>query len=170
MRNEKNQSRQARPVKTDEFQEKVIQIKRVSKKTKGGSTMSFAALVVVGDKKGSVGTGYGKGRDVSTGISKGILKAKQELSKITLSGDTIPHEVTAKYGSAHVLLKPAPKGTGLIAGGTVRTVLDLVGIKDISSKMLGSNNKICNIRCTIKALQSLTTKENPSKVKVKEEK
>jgi small subunit ribosomal protein S5 len=142
-------------VKTDDFQEKVIQIKRVSKKTKGGSTVSFAALVVVGDKKGQVGTGYARGRDVSSGITKSIAGAKKELIKVEMNGGTIPHEVQAKYGSAIVLLKPAPQGAGIIAGGSVRIVVELAGIKDISAKMLGSSNKICNIRCTLKALQML---------------
>jgi small subunit ribosomal protein S5 len=142
-------------VKTDDFQEKVIQIKRVSKKTKGGSTVSFAALVVVGDKKGQVGTGYGRGKDVISGITKSIAMAKRELIKVEMKAGSIPHEVTAKYGSAVVLLKPAPEGTGIIAGGSVRIVVELAGIKDISAKMLGSNNKICNIRCTLKALQML---------------
>ncbi len=140
---------------TDEFQERVIQIKRVSKKTKGGSTMSFAALVVVGDKKGRVGSGYGKGRDVSSGITKAVSSAKRELFNIPIVDGTIPHEVRAKFGSAMVLLKPASKGAGIIAGGTVRTVVELAGIRDVSAKMLGSSNKILNIKCTIKALNKL---------------
>ncbi len=141
--------------KNDEFQERVIQIKRVSKKTKGGSTMTFAALVVVGDKNGRVGTGYGKGRDVSSGITKAITSAKRELFQIPIVRGTIPHEVTAKFGSAIVKLKPASKGAGIIAGGTVRTVVELAGIKDVSAKMLGSSNKILNIKCTLKALSKL---------------
>ena len=142
-------------VRTDDFQERVIQIKRVSKKTKGGSTVSFAALVVVGDKKGQVGTGYGRGRDFISGITKSITMAKKELIKVEMKNGSIPHEVQAKYGSAVVLLKPAPQGAGIIAGGSVRVVVELAGIKDISAKMLGSSNKICNIRCTLKALQML---------------
>lgn len=149
MRKDQNQ------VKNDEFQERVINIRRVSKKTKGGNTISFAALVIVGDKKGRVGTGYGKGRDVSSGITKSIASAKKKLIRVQIVNGTIPHEVSAKYGAAVVLLKPAPKGAGIIAGGSVRIVVELAGIKDISAKMLGSSNKICNIRCALKALQKL---------------
>lgn len=145
----------ARPARTDDIQERVIQIKRVSKKTKGGNNIKFAALVVVGDKKGQVGSSYGKGRDVSSGITKAVSSAKRKMVKVAMNGDTIPHEVSTKYGSATVLLKPAPKGAGIIAGGAVRTVIELSGIKDISAKMLGSGNKICNIRATLKALAML---------------
>jgi small subunit ribosomal protein S5 len=143
------------PKQPGDLHENVIQIKRVSKKTSGGSTISFAALVVVGDKNGQVGTGYGKGRDVQSAIQKGISQAKTQLIRIKMKEGTIAHEVVANYGSAEVMLKPAPKGAGIIAGGAVRVVVDLAGIKDISAKMLGSSNKICNIRCTLKALQKL---------------
>ncbi|NMB69975.1 30S ribosomal protein S5 [candidate division WWE3 bacterium] len=139
----------------NEFVERVIQIKRVSKKTSGGNTISFAALVVVGDMKGQVGVGYGKARDVSTAIAKGIGSAKKSLVKVPINNGTISHEIEDSYGSAHVLLKPSSQGAGVIAGGTVRIVVELAGIKDISAKMLGSSNKICNIRCTINALSKL---------------
>lgn len=138
-----------------DFDEKVLQIKRVSKKTKGGNSIGFTALVLVGDRKGSIGTGYGKAQDVSTAVNKAVLQAKKGLVKVNIKGNTIAHEVTAKYGSAKVFMKPAPKGTGVIAGGTVRAVVSLCGIKDVSAKMLGSNNKICNVRCTISALKKL---------------
>ncbi|OGC70072.1 30S ribosomal protein S5 [candidate division WWE3 bacterium RIFOXYC1_FULL_39_7] len=144
--------------KISEYIENVIQIKRVSKKTQGGSNVSFTALVVIGNKNGTVGTGYGKGKDVTTAISKAIAKAKKELVTVFIKDGTIVHEVLESYGSANVLLKPAPKGAGIIAGGSVRTVVELAGIKDISAKMLGSNNKICNIRCTLKALQKFKSK------------
>ena len=145
------------PVKKEdsEFVERVIQIKRVSKKTSGGNTISFASLVVVGDMKGRVGVGYGKARDVSTAIAKGIGSAKKNLIHVNIKDGTIAHEVHDSYSSADVLLKPATKGAGVIAGGTVRVVVELAGIKDISAKMLGSSNKICNIRCTINALKKL---------------
>lgn len=145
------------PVKKEdsEFVERVIQIKRVSKKTSGGNTISFASLVVVGDMKGRVGVGYGKARDVSTAIAKGIGSAKKNLINVNIKDGTIAHEVHDSYSSADVLLKPATKGAGVIAGGTVRVVVELAGIKDISAKMLGSSNKICNIRCTINALKKL---------------
>lgn len=138
-----------------EFVERVIQIKRVSKKTSGGNTISFAALVVVGDQKGRVGVGYGKARDVSTAIAKGIGTAKKNLVTVPIHNGTVAHEVEDRYGSARVLLKPASQGAGVIAGGTVRIVVELAGIKDISAKMLGSSNKICNIRCTLNALRKL---------------
>lgn len=146
---------QAQANKLDNIEERVVEIKRVSKKTKGGNTIHFAALVVAGDKNGKVGSGYGKGRDVSTAINKGISQARKKLTEISLKENTIAHEVADKLGSAQVLLKPAPKGAGIIAGGTVRTVIELAGIKDISAKMLGSSNKILNIRSTIRALKKL---------------
>jgi small subunit ribosomal protein S5 len=138
-----------------DLEERVIQIKRVSKKITGGNTISFTALVVVGDRNGKVGLGYGKAKDVRTAVEKGINQAKKSLVDIKITGTSIAHEVEDKYGSAKVFMKPAPKGSGIIAGGSVRTVLDLVGIKDVSAKMLGSNNKICNVRCAINALKKL---------------
>lgn len=138
-----------------EFDEKVIQIKRVSKKTRGGNKIGFTALLVVGNKKGKVGVGLGKATDVSSAVQKAVAVAKRNLVEIKIKDNTIAHEVWCKSGSAEVLLKPAPKGSGIIAGGSVRTVAELAGIKDISGKMLGSNNKIENVRCAIKALQKL---------------
>jgi small subunit ribosomal protein S5 len=138
-----------------EFEERVIQIKRVSKKTRGGNKIGFTALVVLGDKKGKVGSGYGKALDVSTAIQKAITRAKKDITKIKLKDTTIPYDVEDKYGSAKVKLMPAPRGSGIIAGGSIRTVVELAGIKDISSKMIGSNNKIANVRCAIKALRKL---------------
>lgn len=151
--NNRRDNRKEKP--SDGFEEKVIQLRRVSKKTKGGNTVSFAALVVVGDRKGQVGTGYGKGRDVQSGIQKAIASAKRNLIQVDVSKDTIPYEIRASYGSASILMKPAPKGAGIIAGGAVRIVIDFVGLKDISAKMLGANNKICNIRCALLALSKL---------------
>ena len=141
--------------KFDEIEEKVLEIKRVSKKTKGGNTIAFAVLVVVGNNNGRVGVGYGKAPDVATSINKAVGKAKKSMVEIKLNGSTISHEVLAKYESAKVFLKPAPKGTGVIAGGAVRPVLELAGIRDISAKMIGANNKISNVRCTLKALKKL---------------
>ncbi|HLD50831.1 30S ribosomal protein S5 [candidate division WWE3 bacterium RIFOXYC1_FULL_40_10] len=139
-----------------EFEEKVLQIRRVTKKITGGSAISFTALVVVGDKKGRVGVGYGKAKDVSSAISKAIKEAKSELVTVSLKDNTIAHEVEAKLGAARVLLKPAAKGSGIIAGGPVRTVIELAGIRDVSGKMINaSNNKISNARCAIKALKKL---------------
>lgn len=144
-----------RTYNNDGFEERVIEVKRVSKKTTGGNAISFAALVVVGNKNGKVGSGYSKALDVASAVTKAVAQAKRTLIDIKMNGTTIPHDVEDKYGSAKVFLKPAPKGSGIIAGGAVRTVLELGGIHDISSKMLGSNNKICNIRCTLDALKKL---------------
>jgi len=144
-----------RTYETSEYEEKVLQIRRVSKKTTGGSAIGFTALVVVGNRAGKVGTGYGKAKDVASAVAKGVTQAKKNLATIKLTGSTIAHQVEAKYESAKVMLKPAPKGTGIIAGGSIRTVVDLAGIKDVSAKMIGANNKISNVRCTIKALSKL---------------
>ncbi len=140
---------------TDGFDEKVVQISRVSKKTKGGNKMRFAALVVVGDKKGKIGLGLGKSSDVSAAIVKAAAYARRRLITIPVVNDTIPQRIVLKKGAAHVLLKPAPKGTGIIAGGAVRSVVEVAGIKNISSKILGSNNKSGNAQATFEALRQL---------------
>jgi len=138
-----------------EFDEKVIKISRVSKKTKGGNKISFSVLIVVGDKKGRVGVGLGKAPDVLSGIKKGVKKAKKNLFKVPMKGTTIPHKVYLKNGAAKVLLKPAPPGTGVIAGGAVRVVVEAAGIRNIVSKILGTRNKISNVYATLKALKQL---------------
>lgn len=138
-----------------EFEEKIIQVNRVSKKTKGGNRISFSVLTVVGDKKGRVGVGLGKALDVATAVKKSISRAKKCLITVAMKGTTIPHEVRMKRGAAQVLLKPAPKGTGIIAGGPVRSVVEAVGIKDIVSKILGSSNKANNVYTTLEALKKL---------------
>lgn len=137
------------------FEEKVIEVKRVSKKNYGGNTVSFSALVVIGDKRGKVGTGLGKAKDVASAVLKAVTQARRDLVNIKIKDTTIAHEVTGKYGAANVLIKPAPKGAGIKAGGAVRNVVELAGIKDISAKMLGSGNKASNVRCAILALQKL---------------
>jgi len=138
-----------------EYEEKVVEIKRVSKKTKGGDQMSFTALVVIGNRKGDLGVGSAKSKDVVSSIRKAVDFAHRNIIKLKTTGSTIAHEVRAKYGAASVIIKPAPEGAGLIAGGSVRVVLELAGIKNASAKMLGSNNKLSNVRCTVKALQKL---------------
>lgn len=138
-----------------EFEERVIQIKRVSKKTKGGNKIGFTALVVIGDRKGRVGSGLGKAPDVSSAIQKAIAQAKKNVVTVNLRDNTITHEVEDKYKSAVVFMKPAPEGSGIIAGGAVRDVVELAGVKDVSAKMIGSSNKVCNVRCTISALGKL---------------
>uniref|UniRef100_A0A7C4XG22 Small ribosomal subunit protein uS5 n=1 Tax=candidate division WWE3 bacterium TaxID=2053526 RepID=A0A7C4XG22_UNCKA len=138
-----------------EYDEKIIQLKRVSKKTKGGNKIGFTALVVVGNRKGKVGYGLGKAGTVSEAIQKALAKARDSLVEVKISGATIAHPIKKKFKSAEIYMKPAPTGSGIIAGGAVRDVLDLVGIKDISAKMLGSSNKEVNIHCALVALKAL---------------
>lgn len=138
-----------------EFDEKVIQVNRVSKKTKGGNQRGFSVLMVVGDKKGRVGVGLGKAPDVLSSIHKGVRLAKKNMFTVAMKKTSIPHDIRVKFGAAEVMLKPAPAGSGVIAGGAVRAVMEAAGIKDISSKVLGSRNKASNVYCTIKALKLL---------------
>ncbi len=140
-----------------EFEEKVVQINRVSKKTKGGNRIGFSVLMVVGDKKGRVGVGLGKAPDVASAIQKALSYAKKHLIIVPMRGTTIPHEVYIKLGAAKVLIKPAPPGTGVIAGGAVRAVVEAAGIRDIVSKRLGSKNQASNVYATLAALQKLRT-------------
>ncbi len=138
-----------------EFEEKVVQLNRVSKKTAGGNKVGFSALVVIGDKKGRVGAGLGQATEVQGAIRKAVSHARSNLVMVTSKGTTIPYEVLAKYGAARVLLRPAPAGSGVIAGGSVRAVVEAAGIRDISAKILGTNNKANNVYATIEALKKL---------------
>lgn len=138
-----------------DFEEKVIHVRRVSKKTKGGNKISFSVLVVAGDKKGRVGVGLGKAPDVRSAIQKGINYAKKHLIAVPLKKGTIPHEIRIKYGAAKLLLKPAPPGTGIKAGGAIRIVAEVAGIENIVSKILGTRNKLTNVYATIEALKKL---------------
>lgn len=139
----------------EELEEKIVQVNRVSKKTKGGNKIGFSALVVVGDKKGRVGVGLGKAPDVSYAIKKGIAFAKKHMIKVPIIKDTIPLEVRIKLGAAKVMLKPAPRGSGVIAGGAVRSVVEAAGIHNISSKVLGTKNQASNVYAAMEALRSL---------------
>lgn len=139
-----------------EYEETVVQINRISKKTKGGNQMRFSALVVVGDRKGKVGVGMSKAKDVRNAIRKAIDAAKRKLVTIALRGTTIPYSVTEKFSAAKVLLKPAPPGSGIIAGGPMRVVLEASGIKDAVGKILGTKNKISNVYATFKALETIS--------------
>lgn len=138
-----------------EFDENVIQIDRVTKVVKGGRRLRFRATVVIGNRKGKVGIGVGKSNEVTGAIQKAIAKAKKGLFNVTMDGATIPHDIKIKYKSSRLLLMPASPGTGLIAGGTIRKVLELAGIKDILSKSFGTNNKLNNTKGTFHALKML---------------
>lgn len=138
-----------------EFFEKVVQVNRVSKKTKGGDKRSLSVLVVVGDRKGHVGVGLGKASDVQSSVKKATVYAKKHLIYVPLKGTTIPHAVYAKKGAAKVLIKPAPVGTGIKAGGAVRVVVEAAGIHDIVAKILGTKNRSSNVHATLSALGQL---------------
>lgn len=147
-------SRSFTPV-VSEFEEKVVQVNRVSKKTKGGNKVGFSVLVVVGDKKGRVGVGLGGAPDVSAAVKKAVLYARKHLYTVPMKKTTIPHTVFVKVGAAKIMLKPAPAGAGVIAGGPVRAVVEAAGIRDIVSKILGTNNKASNVYATMEALKQL---------------
>ena len=150
-----------------EFVEKLVALNRVSKTVKGGRVMKFAALMVVGDEKGRVGYGTGKAAEVPEAIRKGIEDAKKNLINVSMSNTTIPHEVIGEHGAGRVLMKPASAGTGIIAGGPVRAVMEAAGIKDIRSKCLCSNNPQNVVAATFEGLKSLKTPEEVARVRGK---
>lgn len=143
-----------------ELIENVVEIKRTSTVVKGGRRFSFSGLVVVGDGAGKVGFGYGKANEVPTALAKGTDEAKRSMTKIALRGTTIPHEVIGRFGAARVMLKPASPGTGMIAGGAVRAVMEAVGVKDVLTKSLGPNNKINLIKAVMNGLGRLRSRES----------
>lgn len=151
----------------DEFDQRIVDLARVTRVMAGGKRMRFRVCVAIGDKKGKIGIGMGKGADVTLAVNKAVNDAKKNIIEVPMVNETIPHEIHEKFGAAKLLFKPAAKGRGVIAGGAVRIILELSGIKNITSKILGTNNKINNAKCTINALKKLK-KVNIAEKKKKE--
>lgn len=155
-RDNKRERSNREPVKRD-FEQKVVEIKRVTRVVAGGKRMRFRALVVIGDKKGKVGMGLRKGVDVAESVNKAVNAAKKNMIMVPLTNGTIPHQIKLKYKSSRIILLPARPGTGIIAGGALRSVLDLAGVKNILSKMLGSSNKVNNVKAVFEAFKKMKT-------------
>lgn len=151
--------RRSGPREAREFEQKTIDLSRVTRVVAGGKRMRFRATVAIGDQKGRLGIGIAKGNDVSNAIQKAVTAAKKRMIRVTIVNDTIPHPVLSKHGAAKILLKPAPKGSGVIAGGPLRMMMELAGVKNIVGKILGSPNKINNVYAVMAALKKLKTRE-----------
>jgi len=143
----------------DEFEQKVLDLSRVTRVTAGGKRMRFRACIAIGDGKGHVGIGLAKGADVSSAIAKATTKARKEILEVPIVHETIPYDIIMKFKAAKVLLKPAPKGTGIIAGGVVRLILSLAGVPNVAAKMLGSSNRVTNAKATMRALSALSARQ-----------
>lgn len=150
-----------------EYKEKLVYINRVAKVVKGGKNFRFSALMVIGDEKGKVGCGMGKAVEIPEAVRKGIEDAKKQMFTVAMDGTTIPHAIVGEFGAGKVLLMPAPEGTGVIAGGPVRAVIEAVGIKDIRTKSIGSNNKINMVRATLAGLKQLRNAEDVARLRGK---
>lgn len=152
-----------------EFEEKIVEVSRVSRTVQGGRRMRFRVLVVIGNKNGKIGFGIGKANEVALAAQKAVTEAKRNIFEVPIVNETIPHEVYIKYGSAKLILIPASKGTSIIAGGAIRPVIELAGIKNILSKIIGSSNKINNVKATFEALKQLSRPKVESIEDIKEE-
>ncbi|MFZ4543462.1 MAG: 30S ribosomal protein S5 [Saprospiraceae bacterium] len=161
----RDQVQRTKPVSEDELKEKLVYLGRVTKVTKGGRTFTFSAVVVVGDHNGTIGNGLGKAREVADAISKAVQDAKKNLVKVPVHKGTIPHEVHGKYGAGKVFLKPASDGTGVIAGGAMRAVLDMVGVHNVLAKSNGSSNPHNVVKATINALSRLRSPQEIARVR-----
>ena len=158
-RSRKSNSKEVVHNKQRDFDQKLVEVKRVTRVVAGGKRMRFRALVVIGDHKGRVGVGLRKGADVSESINKAVNAAKKNMITVPLVNDSIPHAVKIKYKSSQILMMPARPGTGVIAGGALRSVMDMAGVKNVISKMIGSNNKVNNVRAALEAFKMLKSKE-----------
>lgn len=143
----------------DDMEQRILEVARVTRVMAGGKRMNFRACVAIGDKKGNVGVGLGKGADVTMAVNKAVNRARKTMVNVPMVNETIPHEINLKMGAARLMFKPAKKGRGVIAGGVARVILELAGVKNVTSKALGSKNKINNARCTIEALRALRRAE-----------
>jgi small subunit ribosomal protein S5 len=153
-------NRRSGPREPKEFDQKTIELSRVSRTVAGGKRMKFRALVAIGDGKGRVGIGVAKGADVQLSVQKAVTAAKKHMITVPIVDETIPHMVLIKYGASKILLKPAPRGSGVIAGGPLRAIMELSGIKNVVCKILGSSNKVNNVYAIMEALQQLRTRED----------